>query len=250
MKQKNNSNRYSVLRASEKFIYNANLIHNFKFDYSKVIYKHSNIKVKIICPIHGEFLQTPSNHKHGNGCKKCGHDASAKCQSLTTEQFIERATIIHNNIYNYNNVTYKRHNIKVDILCKKCNTTFKQTPAHHLEGRGCRKCNSRLGWTRTEWIKICNNKTAIPTLYIIRCFNDSEQFIKIGITSCLIQKRFKAKSEMPYSYEVIKEIKGSPDFIYDKEIELHRLYKAFSYKPLISFAGETECFNIDILQLV
>ena len=33
---------------------------------------------------------------------------------------------------------------------------------------------------------------------------------------------------MPYSYEVLKEIKGSPDFIWSKEIELHKLYKDLS----------------------
>ena len=53
---------------------------------------------------------------------------------------------------------------------------------------------------------------------------------------------------MPYSYEVLKEIKGSPDFIYDEEKELHKKYKIYKYTPLISFGGETECFNISILQ--
>ena len=53
---------------------------------------------------------------------------------------------------------------------------------------------------------------------------------------------------MPYSYEVIKEIKGSPDFIFDKENELQKLYKEFKYRPLIRFDGITECFNMSILQ--
>jgi len=53
---------------------------------------------------------------------------------------------------------------------------------------------------------------------------------------------------MPYEYEVIKEIKGSPGFIFDKEVKLHRLYKEYKYKPLIHFGGETECFNISILK--
>ena len=52
---------------------------------------------------------------------------------------------------------------------------------------------------------------------------------------------------MPYSYEIIKEIKGSSDFVYDKEKELHMLYETYKYKPLISFGGETECFDISIL---
>ena len=39
----------------EEFINRANSIHNNKYDYSKVEYKGSTIKVCIICPIHGEF---------------------------------------------------------------------------------------------------------------------------------------------------------------------------------------------------
>jgi hypothetical protein len=250
MKLKRNRNGRFVPKTAEQFIQEVNLIHNFKFDYSKVVYKNAHTKVIIICPIHGEFLQLPSNHKHGNGCKKCGDDASRKCQALSPEQFIKRATNIHNNLYDYSKMQYKTINTKIEILCKKCNTLFKQTPAHHLEGRGCRKCNSRRGWTKTEWIRICNNKNATPILYIIRCFNESEQFIKIGITSTLTQIRFKNKSCLPYSYEILKEIKGSPDFVWDKEKELHKLYSFYSYKPLISFAGETECFSINILQLI
>ena len=45
--------------------------HGDKYDYSKVKYRGSRIKVTIICPIHGEFLQDPINHWRGSGCPKC-----------------------------------------------------------------------------------------------------------------------------------------------------------------------------------
>jgi len=54
----------------------------------------------------------------------------------------------------------------------------------------------------------------------------------------------------PTTEQFIKEIKGSPDFIWNKEVELHKLFKFHSYKPLIHFAGETECFNTNILSLL
>ena len=55
------------------FIQKAEIIHNNKYDYSKVNYKHSHSKVTIICPIggHGEFKQQPSIHLIGHGCRKC-----------------------------------------------------------------------------------------------------------------------------------------------------------------------------------
>lgn len=58
----------------EEFIIKSQKIHNNKYDYSKVEYKNRNTKVCIICPIHGEFWQTPAGHLSGRGCNKCGHE--------------------------------------------------------------------------------------------------------------------------------------------------------------------------------
>jgi len=46
-------------------------VHNFKYNYSKVIYKTSSKKVTIICKEHGKFKQIPHNHLKGNGCPSC-----------------------------------------------------------------------------------------------------------------------------------------------------------------------------------
>lgn len=46
-------------------------IHGDKYDYSKVDYKGYQIPVTIICPIHGEFQQTPRDHLRGSNCPKC-----------------------------------------------------------------------------------------------------------------------------------------------------------------------------------
>jgi len=42
-----------------------------KYDYSKVHYTNDSTKVEIICPEHGSFWQTPSDHKQGCGCPVC-----------------------------------------------------------------------------------------------------------------------------------------------------------------------------------
>jgi len=57
------------------FIERAKEIHNNKYDYSKTDYVSMKTKVIIICPEHGEFLQTPSNHFH-YGCRKCSVSVS------------------------------------------------------------------------------------------------------------------------------------------------------------------------------
>ena len=57
--------------SKKEFIDRANIIHNFKYNYSKIEYKNYEIKINIICPIHGEFQQSPHHHLNGNGCRKC-----------------------------------------------------------------------------------------------------------------------------------------------------------------------------------
>lgn len=54
----------------EEFIEKVNKKHNYKYDYSNVEYKNNNTKVKIICPEHGVFEQTPRGHLT-YGCPKC-----------------------------------------------------------------------------------------------------------------------------------------------------------------------------------
>lgn len=54
------------------FILDSNKIHDNKYDYSKVNYINAHTKVCIICPIHGEFWQTPHKHINGkHGCPMC-----------------------------------------------------------------------------------------------------------------------------------------------------------------------------------
>lgn len=55
---------------TEKFITKANLIHSYKYDYSKVDYINSKTKVIIICKQHDEFTQIPGSHMKGHGCNE------------------------------------------------------------------------------------------------------------------------------------------------------------------------------------
>lgn len=58
-------------RTTEQFIEKAKEIHGERYNYSQVVYVNKNTNVKIICPEHGEFWQTPDNHLQGKGCAKC-----------------------------------------------------------------------------------------------------------------------------------------------------------------------------------
>lgn len=56
----------------EKFIEEARKIHGEKYDYSLVDYKNTDTPVKITCPEHGIFEQTPYHHlRRKQGCPIC-----------------------------------------------------------------------------------------------------------------------------------------------------------------------------------
>lgn len=57
--------------SKESFVAKANVTHDSFYDYSLVDYKGSIEKVTIICPIHGNFEQLPTNHVAGSGCQRC-----------------------------------------------------------------------------------------------------------------------------------------------------------------------------------
>ena len=235
-------NKYTT----ERFIEKARKLHNNKFTYENSIYTGSLNKIIITCPVHGDFEQAAFSHLQGFGCHRCQIDKSR----LNKDIFIQRATLIHGNKYDYADSIYIDTNTKINIKCPIHGEFYQRVP-DHLKGRGCNKCakRSKKGYTRTQWIEFCNKaKKSSNTLYIIRCFNRVEGFIKIGLTTTSVRNRFLYK--LPYSYEILKEIKGSPDFIYDKEKELHKLCKKYKYKPLISFAGESECFTLNCLSIL
>lgn len=154
----------------EEFIYQANKIHDNKFDYSMVSYFNRKVKVKIICKKHGAFEQIPSDHLNGFGCSKC-----SGLSKLNTDEFINRAEKKHGKTYDYSSVNYTGMHKKVNIICVK-HGIFNQTPHNHLKMAGCPKCNKSKGEKIISWFldknKIlhkeqmrfenCKNKSILP----------------------------------------------------------------------------------------
>jgi len=118
-----------------EFVERAKVIHGDRYDYSKAEYAGSQVKVAIICPDHGEFVQAPYNHLRGAGCPKCvvEHRSSSKIE------FVDNANKVHDNKYDYSLVDYKRSKAKVTIVCQE-HGEFQQIPNNHLNGAGCPKC--------------------------------------------------------------------------------------------------------------
>jgi len=134
---------------TEEFVKKAKMIHEEKYDYSLVEYKNNRTKVKIICPIHGVFEQTPGSHLRGRGCIRCGIIKNGNNKRKTIKEFIIDAKSIHDDKYDYSLVEYKNSGTKVKIICP-VHGIFEQRPRDHLSKKcGCPEC----GTIRTAYHK-------------------------------------------------------------------------------------------------
>jgi hypothetical protein len=147
--------------STKKFVEKAKLVHGDKYDYSKVEYKNCNDKIVIICPIHGEFLQSPHGHLQKKICYKCAIENSR----LSTEKFIEKSNKIHNSLYNYSKTRYINCHSKVHIICKY-HGEFIQNPNNHLNGMGCPKCFSFISKPEIAFLNKLNIPESSRQIYI------------------------------------------------------------------------------------
>ena len=145
----------------EEFIQKARKIHGKKYDYSCVDYKNTETKVKIICPKHGEFWQTPHGHLSGRGCQKCRGEFLRKKFVSSKEEFLERARKVHGDRYDYDGVNYVNNRIKIKIVCPK-HGEFWQRPDAHLSGQGCPECSKKR--TKESIIKGVETRRRLGTL--------------------------------------------------------------------------------------
>jgi hypothetical protein len=231
------------------FIDKAFVVHGNKYDYSKVKIGKYRDKIEIICRVHGSFFQRIDSHLSGRGCSICSGNSKK-----TRADFIEKSKSIHGDKYDYSKSIYVNNETKLEIICHKHGSFFQQ-PNSHFNGSGCCKCYKLVagGHSRTTYVKRCFlNHSGMANLYIIKCFDDSECFYKVGITSLSLKERFN-KGTLPYDYDVILFACDEAGFIWDLEKSIHSMLLGFKYRPIKKFNGRFECFydiSDDVFKIV
>lgn len=150
-----------------------------KYDYSKVEYIGNKNKIIIICPVHGEFEQSPNNHLDGHGCPKCIG------RNKTTDEIICEFKQVHGDLYDYSNVRYSNKRSKVEIICP-IHGSFMMLPNNHLLGGGCPKC---VGLYKTTDDIICEFKQVHGGLYDYSNVDYTNTYTKVEII-CAIHGSF------------------------------------------------------------
>ena len=131
---------------TEEFIVKAILTHGDKYGYEQVNYINTFTKVKICCNTHGIFEQSPESHLQKYGCPYCGGT-----KKYSTQEFINKAILIHGDKYNYDSVVYVNNSTKIKIACDK-HGIFEQVASKHLIGQGCIKCSGKEKSTTENFI--------------------------------------------------------------------------------------------------
>jgi len=203
------------------------------YDYTKVVYKNSRTPIDIICPIHGAWSTTPGAFLQAKvGCPVCGRENTDSYHRRTLESFKLDAGEVHKGRYTYDNVVYINTSTKVSITCPICNLEFEQTPAAHLAGQGCRRCNL-VGQRKSNYVDI-------PTAFYILKLTTGQ--FKYGITKTGLGKRYKHEgTKIIDSTEFITTfLDGSDAWELERKVRLAFTQHLYEGPKLFNKTGNSE----------
>lgn len=199
--------------------------HNNKYDYSLTVYINEKTKIKIICPYHSVFEQTPNHHKQGDGCPKCGGS-----EKLTTEKFIERSKKIHYNKYDYSLVEYINSKSKVKLICPKHGVFKQSSDVHIINKSGCPICNESKGEKEIRLLLEDNNINFIQQKKFSDCKYKRRLPFDFYLTDYNTCIEFNGKQH----YEPIKHFGGGD--VFNEQQKKDKIKKEYCYDnniPLI-----------------
>ena len=211
--------------------------------FNKTVYVNPKTEVVYDCPIHGEKSAYPYNLLKGCGCKQC-HSSKPK---ISKDEWLDRFIDCNCENISYNSIPESfTAEEKITFICS-VHGEFKQTPRHHLKSC-CPECGREgVGWTDTLWQNAADRSKNFDSfkVYIVRCWDDNEEFYKIGKTFVTIKERFNNRMSLPYEYELIeyftfKDSKNASSF--ERHLQKHN--RTYRYLPEKYFGGYHECFTL------
>lgn len=126
-------------------------------------YHHSHTKLKLSCPIHGEFYQLRASLLKGVFCVACKTETEAAARRAERiETYRKKLLLISPSI----RVSTKPAEGKGRLRhkCNDCGTIWEAHPTTMLKGKGCPNCNNwqppkvKLG--SAEWAKLAETRSA------------------------------------------------------------------------------------------
>lgn len=239
-----------LLRANKKFF------NKFYYDLSNFNGISKN-KIKITCPLHGDFYKIPHVHLSAStGCYHCGLELKNSSKTKEYERVIEQLNEKHIFKYDYpeyNKNNYKNKRSKIDIICKE-HGLFKKTAQKHLAGQGCFQCkineliqnNILVGGYSEELFENKPEMKDIPAKLYYLEINNGELY-KIGISRVKIDNRIKnIISKSKGEIKSIKILKEDNDTLYNCFTKEQKILNKFSLFRIFK-SWSTELFSKNVL---
>ncbi len=159
--------REKLALTTGEFINRVMLIHGDRYGYDEVKYTNMFAKIKIICPEHGAWNPVAKDFLIGCGCPKCAKENISK--SATKEEFIRKASSIHEDRYSYDEVNYINNFTKIKIICPE-HGAWKTKPNNHTSCKsGCPKCANSVSKPEFEIIDFIKNLIPYNIINSDRC---------------------------------------------------------------------------------
>lgn len=239
-------------------------LYNGKYTLYPETYINASVKAKYNCPEHGDFYLKPSRFINNSGCQKCSIQKRVSITKKTFSYFLNKAILVHGDLYDYNNCNFISMSKPIEIYCHK-HGYFKQLPKNHIKGSGCHLCNYEKASTSQKQsaldfitkaklvhgdkydyslVEYSNNK--IPVKVICRThgiFMVRPDLHLHGPTGCPICNESKGESKIAsvldkYNAAYIREYK-IPNFNFRYDFYIPKL------KLLIEYDGEMHFKAID-----
>ena len=155
-----------------------NIIHNNKYDYSKVIeYTNCRKKIEIICPEHGSFFQVTNSHKSGVGCPNCCDSKGER----DIKKILQEKKITYINEYTFEGC-YLKKKLRFDFFLPEKNICIEYDGMQHFKSVNYFGGDTALKITKKR-DKIKNDFCDKNGIKLVRIkFNDN---IKIKLIKCL-----------------------------------------------------------------
>ncbi len=125
------------------------------YDLSELCYMRMDDRIIVTCLKHNtRCTPTAKNFLQKGACKLCFSDRLREVNVTSFEAFFERASIIHEDAYEYDRFTYVALTQKMRMTHKACGVAFWQCAQNHLSGNRCPCCFKRsfVSCGETEWL--------------------------------------------------------------------------------------------------
>lgn len=155
----------AIIQNTDEFITHSSALYNGRYSYDKATYVNYSTKLIIGCPVHGDFLQSPTQHYKGKGCAKCLRDKLKLDRALpthpnnikATKAFIDKCNDANPGKYTYDNTYVPSGSVattKITITCSVHGVDCTSTKSNLLKGASsatvCTECKIASIHTRAK----------------------------------------------------------------------------------------------------